>query len=42
MRGSVQLLWRISLLGGAFEQERAGKKRGGEGGKRFSRGLGHI
>ena len=25
------LLWRISILGGAFEQDRAGKKRGGGG-----------
>ena len=41
------LLWQISIVGGAFEQEGAGKKGGGgegggSGGEWFSRGFGHI
>ena len=31
------LLWRISILGGAFEQERAGAKKKEEGGWVFKR-----
>ena len=30
------------MLGGAFEQEEAGRKKKGGGGESFSRGLGYI
>ena len=44
MRGSWFLFWRISTVGGAFEQERArGKKKAvRRRAGRCSRGLGHT
>ena len=36
------LLWQISILGGAYEQEGTGEKRGGGGGSFFLGGGGFL